>query len=797
MLKEKFRQYSNVFQYFSGMGNRRLSALLLAVATLFCGCTKNEKAPVTDSAADSPSGEEIVEKTDMLTHIYRGSAYPMPEGVSVDGLMTNAWFDSETGEVTCVVRDGNGGTRLLTVGDKGVVGDEDLGVPEDREFYRAAFRKNFCFYLTYEVTYETEGSNRFYLNRYNRNTGKTKQSESLGPLFGKSGLNGFTDMAVDTENRVWLLGGGEIWILSSELAPVNTLNAMVVNRLAASPDGTVWGLTTAGVQVFEAESIKSIRELTFPESPSAVVFPEEGEYDFLYASDNGIFGASVGEEGQVSDTLLMSYQNSNVTAGNLLLVSCADPASLVFLETVGSVRGLSLYRASEDVNLNEVTVLEIAQAVDVEEISMLGRGIKNAIVSFNKKHPDTRIVLRDYSQYNTKENPNGGENKLMIDIVTGIYRPDLLIVSTERGGTSMLELIPKGLYTDLTPFLEKDPEVNMETTFGGMRRLFSDMKGGIWGITPSVVIHTLLSTVDMLGRFADREAEGWTLAELLDYAENLPEDVTFEPYLTEKRAQELLLGRDAFRPFYDRENASCSFDSPDFIRLLGFLAGLPKDRQELLRVSEFDRADSVERYSYFYNNKVALVPFTLSGPDRLRDAESQFGTKDWRMIGFPAEGRNGTYLTTDTCLVMTSFCAAPAEAWEWLRSVMLGEDDDWSSARWSSLKSAFDRRAENLWNTQSLVYFNGQTESYSNYEPFTEADLKSPGYICRLDKSDTDRLKTLLDDVFGYPMIDAVPEEVTEIVNEEISAFIGGVGTSEDCARKIQSRVSIWLAEHQ
>ena len=773
---------------------KRILSLLLACLCLLtassCGRKENK-----DSRTPPEQSAEQTERTDVLTNVYRGTAYPMPEGYSVHGLVTNAWADSETGEVTSVIRDGDGGIRLLTVGEKGVVGDETLIIPEDREFYRAAIRDNFCFYVTYESVFETEGSNRFYLNRFNRNTGKTKSSESLGPLFGKSGLDGFNDMAVDTENRVWLLGGGEIRILSSDLVPLNTLNAMSVNRLAASPDGTVWGLTSGGAEVYEADSGKSVRRLKF-EDPSAVVFPEEGEYDFLYASDKGVFGASVGEEGQVSDTLLMSYQNSNVTAGNLLLVSCADPASLVFLETVGSVRAPSLYRASDDVNLNEVTVLEIAQAVDVEEISMLGRGIKNAIVSFNKKHPDTRIVLRDYSQYSTKENPNGGENKLMIDIVTGIYRPDMLIVSTERGGTSMLELIPKGLYTDLTPFLEKDPEVNMETTFGGMRRLFDDGKGGIWGITPGVTIHTLLSTGDMLGGFADREAEGWTLTELLDYAESLPQDVTFVSNLTQERASQLLLGRDAIRPFYDRENASCSFDSPVFIRLLDFLSGLPKDRQELLRVSEFDRVDFAERYSYFYNDKVALVPFTLSGLDRLRDAESRFGTKDWRMIGFPAEGRNGTYLTTDTCLVMTSFCAAPAEAWEWLRAVMLGEDDDWGFARWSSLKSAFDRRAEELWNTQSLVYFNGQTESYSNYEAFTEADLKSPGYICRLDKSDTDRLKTLLDEVLGYPMIDAVPETVTEIANEEVSAFLGGVGTAEDCAKKIQSRVSIWIAEH-
>ncbi len=28
-------------------------------------------------------------------------------------------------------------------------------------------------------------------------------------------------------------------------------------------------------------------------------------------------------------------------------------------------------------------------------------------------------------------------------------------------------------------------------------------------------------------------------------------------------------------------------------------------------------------------------------------------------------------------------------------------------------------------------------------------------------------------------------------------SFLSGVGTAEDCAAKIQSRVSIWLAEHK
>ena len=37
---------------------------------------------------------------------------------------------------------------------------------------------------------------------------------------------------------------------------------------------------------------------------------------------------------------------------------------------------------------------------------------------------------------------------------------------------------------------------------------------------------------------------------------------------------------------------------------------------------------------------------------------------------------------------------------------------------------------------------------------------------------------------------------ISAIIEEELSAFAAGVGTAEDCAAKIQSRVSIWMAEH-
>lgn len=49
----------------------------------------------------------------------------------------------------------------------------------------------------------------------------------------------------------------------------------------------------------------------------------------------------------------------------------------------------------------------------------------------------------------------------------------------------------------------------------------------------------------------------------------------------------------------------------------------------------------------------------------------------------------------------------------------------------------------------------------------------------------------------NFRMLSTVLPYYDEIVEKEISAYLAGVGTADDCAEKIQSRVEIWLAEHE
>ena len=113
-----------------------------------------------------------------------------------------------------------------------------------------------------------------------------------------------------------------------------------------------------------------------------------------------------------------------------------------------------------------------------------------------------------------------------------------------------------------------------------------------------------------------------------------------------------------------------------------------------------------------------------------------------------------------------------------------------------ALESAFDAqlREYGYLNRQAIVYFSGSTVGSERDPDLTAADLKQPGYIVWPEEEDFAHIRRLLN-AAGYPMTDKLSPEITAIVEEELSVFAAGVGSAEDCAKKIQSRVSIWLAE--
>jgi hypothetical protein len=76
------------------MNLKRFAAAALALvmtASAAAGCAKKENEP----------DEDKTRKTEILTGVYRGTVYPLPEGFSADSS-DSAWYDPASDSVLCL-----------------------------------------------------------------------------------------------------------------------------------------------------------------------------------------------------------------------------------------------------------------------------------------------------------------------------------------------------------------------------------------------------------------------------------------------------------------------------------------------------------------------------------------------------------------------------------------------------------------------------------------------------------------------------------------------------------------------
>ncbi len=754
------------------MKTRRLPLLLLAVLLildLFAGCSGKDTKPVHR------------EYTGILTNVFRPVPFEMPEGWEQTALFPPV-YDPGTGEYRVLASrrtetEDADGTIRVTV-DYAVVtvslppaGEEEAGSPvkiaqlppvEGFRMASGAFGPDFAVWLTREDA-------GFTLHVFDPDAGtETTLADAQNFFPDPAGffpqnvaVNGEGVIAVASERDVCLFGRDLRFLVSASAR-------RYVNSLAASEDGRFWVYSEGTLSPLDETGMGNPIQMSRDWS---MICGGHG-YPLFACSSGGVYGFDP-EAADSEPALLCDLYNSDLSGYSFFGMPDADTA----LFSGG------LFRRAPDMDLSKIDVIEIASAEGD------GFGLAALITAFNRSHETARILFTDYAQYNTETEPDAGTVRLGTDLAAGLIRPDIVIGRTWSG--PMRLVYSDSLWRDLTPFMETDPLVTPDNLLGAVRSTFSTPDGGFWAVPFDYYLSLLVSGED----HGVGEGKCWTLSEFLDYAENLPADTLLMENLIGKNFLSRILPRDGMKQFFDPSRGVCDFENPDFIRLLEYCRTLPADESELARrYPEVASASRQEIYRLYQEGKIALFSGSAAENTFYLRYCKLWGGWDWHAVGYPAPEGGGISVSAGPVAALTKYSEKPELAWEFLRTVFEMNDSMTQYGNLPLLRSTWDRMAVEIENTVTAAHYDGSTESRpKDSDPLPTLD--SPGVLVEAGPAETAKILAVLDSAC-VPIMEGMPDEVFEIVDEEFSSYIAGVSGAADCAKKIQSRVKIWMGEH-
>ena len=746
----------------------------------------------------------------VLTGIRTAVALPLPEGCVPFPSVLPEW-EPETQTLLCAAAswtdgEGYGTPCLVRSGADGYEEIAHLPLGEQESVFRGAVRDGALYWL--RAQYGDSGIRQLSLERLDEEGGNTVLFTDILIVFSDS----INDMRMVCANGTVCIAsdsGVAVFDPDGTLRAVSPSPGEIVS-LTASPGGEVLlgyrtgnGLSAAFVDL---NTGLAGAPADLPEKTTAVS-AGDGTYRFFCACGEGITGRT--EDGK--DEILMDPSASGAGRAEFWFSSASD--ALFFTEGDMGSRKLLNFIPADDIDLSDTTVMTVAVPFWRGGLS---NDEKESFTSFQRTHPGVTVVFDDCERYrvadaNLKFSPEDVsdelvarilqankdmDNRLSTDIVTGLYKPDLLVADVQCG--TFTQISRKGLHADLSPLLERDELVKREDLMENVRRLYDDGKGGIWGLARTFRLSTVITAADRMPAAAEK---GYmTLSDLLDCLDSLPEGVELVRGWGQDALEGFLSHEKGYLAFVDMEEGTCSFADPVFLRWLSVLKNTEKIPNQVLYGSDAglirEGAVAAQWQSFW------------TSPDQYMASCLAFGTKDIAAVGYPSpEPRPGAGTRVESMgntYVILASSNQKELAWELVRQFI----DDYHYADPDSfmpgtgvfpvLKSRFREMNAFLEDRYYCLSSEGWIQSRRTLE---ELEQRCPGAgdegkHMQYTAEDGERLMEICEGA-GVPLSMTPYEEIGDILSEEVSAFLGGLGTADDCAKKIQSRVSIWLAEHR
>lgn len=498
------------------------------------------------------------------------------------------------------------------------------------------------------------------------------------------------------------------------------------------------------------------------------ILPGDDVYDFYYERNNKIYGyiAETDTTEKVIDWLECDVDDRYMQSFSILPDGRVFAMTQDYTTDEWKSQFILMERVDASTLPEKKTLTLACMYLDYE--------IRGQVVNFNRQNQEYRIVVKDYSEFNTDEDYSAGLTRLTTEIGSGVM-PDLLCTS----GLPVRQYAAKGLLQDIWPMLDADETLSREDLVTEVLDALS-VDGKLYELPVSFTLSTVAGLEKVVGGY-----ESWTLADLQDAMTKLQDGASIFSQTTTRAEILSTCIAQSFDAFVDWENGSCNFDCDEFKTLLEFAASFPAD---------FDYSDYeyVSDYSRLRNGEQLLTTLSFYGFDELY---AQFKALDDQpcFVGYPTASTGTPVRSTfscDTCVAVTAACTETDAAWAFLCSLLSDEHQE-NVWEFPITRSAFDKKlAEAM-----------EQEFYTDPETGEQIEQSKGGIgygddemieIYAVTPEQRDIFMNLLENTTTVYSTD---QSILEIVNEVTGSYFAGEKSLDETVKIIQNRVNLYVME--
>ncbi len=491
-------------------------------------------------------------------------------------------------------------------------------------------------------------------------------------------------------------------------------------------------LYTIGPETLEVEKTENIGEYSWVNSVTA----GSGEYRLYISLNDGIYAL---EESSQALCKLVDATNSGLNQAATSYVMPLDDGRFV---TAGNVMG-------SDGNVPQLAIISERSAESVKEtrtltIATLGANPDEYVAlvnNFNTLYDGQYRVEMD-STYVADE--KDFSHALDEKIITGDV-PDIVAAFDY---SVLLNLAGKNALADLYPMIESDPDLSIGAFMPNIIEAYE-----FEGRLPVIPIKFRVCTMAAKDKFLGGVGENWTYAEMIETINNLPQGTYVNLTATDPEQMFFEFLFHNIASFIDYENATCSFNSEEFINLLEICKNcekyVPVDESQLVGD---EKEAYYEEYEAAYKNDVAFLSDInfWNYRDYLYFVDDTFGDEPITFVGYPSSDGNGTKVSAshDQFAIMEgSDCKEGA--WAFVRQFYLEEYQNEVATSGFSPLEAYNKFRDDEF--EALVRSARKTSSYDY--------------------------------------------DIMEICEEEAAYYFNGEHTAQEAADIIRNRISILVSE--